>query len=71
KYLEEALLFTRLLILDTLSALNASQRDKALKLFISSHQLAPKTDFVFGGELQEIIKKGNREAKFFNDTLYQ
>ncbi|CAG8449483.1 74_t:CDS:2 [Scutellospora calospora] len=71
KYLEEALLSTRLLILDALSVFNISRRDEALKSFMPSHQLAPETDFVFGEELQEIIEKGNREVKFFNNAFNQ
>ncbi|CAG8843422.1 11140_t:CDS:1, partial [Gigaspora margarita] len=60
-----------LLTLDALSALNVARRDEALKSFMPSHQPTPETESVFGGELQEIMKKGNREAKFFNDALYQ
>ncbi|CAG8723529.1 6528_t:CDS:10, partial [Gigaspora margarita] len=71
KYLEEALLSTRLLILDALLALNVAHRDEALKSFMPSHQSIPETESVFGGELQEIMKKRNRETKFFNDALYQ
>ncbi|RIB05325.1 hypothetical protein C2G38_2047670 [Gigaspora rosea] len=71
KYLEEALLSTRLLTLDALSILNVARRDKVLKSFMPSHQPTPETDSVFGGELQEIMEKGNRETKFFNNALYQ
>ncbi|CAG8855671.1 17257_t:CDS:2, partial [Gigaspora margarita] len=60
-----------LLTLDALSALNVARRDEALKSFMPSHQPTPETESVFGGELQEIMEKGNREAKFFNDALYQ
>ncbi|CAG8808753.1 20034_t:CDS:2, partial [Gigaspora rosea] len=70
KYLEEALLSTRLLTLDALSTLNVARRDKVLKSFMLSHQPTPETDSVFGGELQEIMEKRNRETKFFNDALY-
>ncbi|CAG8815068.1 25186_t:CDS:2, partial [Gigaspora margarita] len=71
KYLEEALLSTRLLTLDALLALNVARRDEVLKSFMPSHQPTLETESVFGEELQEIIEKGNREAKFFNDALYQ
>ncbi|CAG8815548.1 7160_t:CDS:2, partial [Gigaspora margarita] len=71
KYLEEALLSTRLLTLDALSALNVARRNEVLKSFMPSHQPAPETESMFEGELQEIMEKGNREAKFFNDVLYQ
>ncbi|CAG8680119.1 5276_t:CDS:2 [Gigaspora margarita] len=52
-------------------ALIIVHRDEVLKLFIPNYQPTPESELVFGEELQEIIEKRNREAKFFNNALYQ
>ena len=71
-HLEQTVLNTRALVLDSLSYTNELRREQALKSTISpTYQKPSGKEEVFGEDLNETVKVENKVNKLLNDAFWQ
>ena len=71
-HLEQTVLNTRTLVLDSLSYTNELRREQALKSTISpTYQKPSGKEEVFGEDLNETVKVENEVNKLLNDAFWQ
>jgi hypothetical protein len=69
--LEQTVLNSRALVLDSLSYVNDIRREQALKSVVPGYKKPSERVEVFGDDLADIIKKENETNKLFNDAAWQ